>query len=85
MDDLLRIKVVQGGKIEFFELDECTRAQKFKDLLFPLLKKYKIKKKDAFITTADGRLLSAFDYSKTFDEIVKKFGLYLKLYNEKQI
>lgn len=85
LEDFLRIKVIQGGKTEFIELDEYTRGQKFKEVLFPLFKKYKMKKKDAFLTLEDGRFITPFEYNRTVDEIIEKFGLDLKLYDEKQI
>ena len=85
LEDFLFIKVVPAGTKEVIELNEYNRSLKFKEILFPIFKKYKIKKRDAFLTTEDGKMLSPLYYSQDTNSVVNKFGNVLKLYNEKQI
>jgi hypothetical protein len=60
-------------KKEFYEIYSST------------LKDLKLKQKDAYLSNEEGKMIGDLDLNRSLEEIIKKFGLSLKLYYEKVI
>jgi hypothetical protein len=82
-NEFLNIKIAQTGDILRFALNEVNLKKKFHEIYSSLLKELKLKKKDAYLSSEDGKMVSEIDLNLTLKEIIKKFDLKLKLYYEK--
>ena len=80
---VLFLKIVQSGDIIKIPLIEKNLTNEFKDLFFPLLKEFKLKQEDVYISNEEGMMLSVFDLNSSLQDVIKKFGAKLKLYSEK--
>lgn len=82
-EDILKIKLVQGGETKAIELSEKLKHSKFGQLLDSFLKQLGMKRKDVYLSTDSGKMINPLYYNQTVKQIVRKYGSDFNLYNEK--
>jgi len=79
----LKIKIIQIDEIIEVGLNEEYLNKSLKIIYDNILKTYRIKKKDAYISNPSGKTLSSLDLNLPIRKIIEKYGSELNLYNEK--
>jgi hypothetical protein len=78
-----RIRVIQSGEIININLDNTNLRTIFSEIYFPLLKKLRLKKEDAYLSNDQGKMVRDFDLKLSLEKIIERFGNRLNLYYEK--
>ena len=81
----LSILIVQSGDIIRIKTSTENLRKQFYDIYSSILKDLKLKRKDAYLSNEEGKMIGDFDLNKPLKEIIQKFGSRLKLYYEKVI
>jgi hypothetical protein len=82
-NDFLTIKIAQSGDILRVPLTKENLKKNFNEIYYSFLKELKLKQKDTYLSSEDGKMISLSDFNLPFEDILKKFGMKLKLYYEK--
>ncbi|MFW9968776.1 MAG: hypothetical protein ACFFDF_01160 [Candidatus Odinarchaeota archaeon] len=82
-NEFLTIKLIQSGDIIKISLSKINLKKQFNEVFKSLLRELKLKQKYAYLTSEDGKMVSILDLNLSLEEIIKKFGMKLKLYYEK--
>jgi len=82
-NEFLTIKIIQSGDILKIALTKVNLNKIFNEIYVSLLKTLKLKQNYAYISSEDGKMVSSSDLNLPLEEIIKIFGLKLKLYYEK--
>lgn len=77
------IKIIQGGKIKSYSLNEENLSKKFKEICNPLMKELKLSNKDILFTTIEGKALNNSDLSLPLTKLINKYGKRINLYSDK--
>ena len=80
---VLEIKIAQTGDILRISLNEKNLRKKFDEIYTSILKELKLKRKNAYLYSEDGKMVGNFNLNLPLEEILKKFGLKLILHYEK--
>ncbi len=76
-------KIIQSGEDIGVPLTEKNLKKEFKELYFSLLKQLKLKQKNVYLSNDEGKMIGVYDLTLSLEDIIKKFGIKLKLYYEK--
>ncbi len=80
---ILLIKIVQSGEKFEIPLTLKNLQRQFKEFYYNILKELKLKQKDVYITNEEGKMIRSSDLNLCLQDVIKKFGVKLKLYSEK--
>ena len=82
-EKFLSFKIIQSGEIIKISLNQTNLRKKFQEIYLSLLKKLKLKHKDAFLSNDEGKMIGIPDWDLSLEGIINKFGRKLRLYCEK--
>jgi hypothetical protein len=82
-NEFLSFKIVQSGEIIKISLTTSILGKKFNDIYFSLLKELKLKQENTYISNQEGKMIGITDLDLPVKDIVRKYGVELKLYYER--